>query len=506
MRNLDDSRPNILVVLFDCLRALDFPGGAEAVDGMPFARQLMKESIVFPRAISPAPWTIPSHAGLFTGLYPWECNVHAFQSLSLDPTVPTLGTALHSVGYRSLSLSANPFISPRFGLVNGFDEAAWGGWWEAFLRSPRETAPNEWMAGSADTPRSQDRILEWIRDGPLGNLLRSGSQQSLRFPFALDTGNRLLQKVRAPDANPRLSQASWIEPVLDRWLRRQSASQPVFTFLNLTDTHEPYYPDPALVRGFRDWWRLAQTRQDHANAVGGRWLPTESQRQKLRTLYRQSVSHLDSRLEAIVRCFRENGRWENTWMFVTSDHGQALGEHGMMFHLLRLDEPLLRIPLWMRPPRGTGEGREAEGWANLIDIFPTIVSAAGAVVPDPPSAVSLAELVDYPRSRPVFAMADGIVWDHIRKRFNPAREAEWDEPLVASYSAGFKVIMKASGASSRAFDIEHDPKEEHPVNPNSDAPLLELVKAARKVGTEMLHSNREVDESLEERLRSWGYV
>ncbi|MCI4351653.1 MAG: sulfatase-like hydrolase/transferase, partial [Thermoplasmata archaeon] len=59
----------------DCVRARDFPGGPEPVTGMPTVEALAKESVQFPRAVSPAPWTIPSHASLFTGLYPWEHGV-----------------------------------------------------------------------------------------------------------------------------------------------------------------------------------------------------------------------------------------------------------------------------------------------------------------------------------------------------------------------------------------------------------------------------------------------
>jgi arylsulfatase A-like enzyme len=507
MASRDRQKPDFLIVLFDCLRAEDFPGGIDPVPGMPFAEELMGQSIVFPRAVSPAPWTIPSHASLFTGLYPWENQVHAYRSLSLGDSIPTLAETLKPLGYRSLSLSANPFVSPRFGLVRGFDESGWGGWWEAFFRTPRDRAPNFQHGGAAETALPQDRTMEWVRDGPLGDVLRSASQQSFRFPFGLDAGSRLLQKLRFPEVERNISQTPWIEPELQRWLGERPTTEPVLTFLNLTDTHEPYYPDPAYVHGLREWWALTRVRQDHANAVGGEWLPTENDSRRLRELYRQMVRHLDDRLRAIVRALQDTGRWENTVMFVTADHGQSLGEHGMMFHLLRLDEPLIRIPLWMRPVGGGGGGRRARGWASLIDLFPTIVQAAGGYPPNLPSAVPLNDLIDHERPNPVFAMADGIVWDHIRKRFGKDREQVWDRPLVAAYARDLKVLMTANGDEARAFNVEKDPKEEHDLLPSEPMAVADLTYGARKVGAALLQNGANaIDPEIEARLRSWGYV
>src|ERR1700693_5078851 len=111
-------RPDLLVVVMDCVRASDFPGGTSPVPGMPTAEKLVRESIRFPRAISVAPWTIPSHASLFTGLYPWENGVHMLRELRLDPSVPTLAGMLAKAGYSTFSLSSNGFICPDIGLVN----------------------------------------------------------------------------------------------------------------------------------------------------------------------------------------------------------------------------------------------------------------------------------------------------------------------------------------------------------------------------------------------------
>jgi arylsulfatase A-like enzyme len=498
------ARPNILVVVLDCMRAEDFPGGLHPVDGMPFATALMQESVRFPKAVSPAPWTIPSHAALFTGMYPWESRVHAFQSLGLPEGIPTLAERLDSLGYRSLSLAANAFIGPRFGLIRGFDSAAWGGWWEAFLRSPRARAPNHSANGSIRTDQSADRRMEWVRDGPMGKLLRKASQQSFRFPYALDYGSRLLQAVRDPSHPRGLSHAPWIEPELERWLGTQPADSPLFVFVNLMDMHEPYYPDLRAVHGVGEWWRLTRVRQDHNSVKGGRWSPSESDTDSLRILYRQMVRNLDARLQGIVEAFRSSGRWANTLAIVTSDHGQALGEHGTMFHSSRLDEPLVRIPLWMRPPGGT-VGRDGVGWASLIDIVPTVVAAAGGRVENLPSAIPLADLIGAERPGPVYSMADGLVWDHVRRKFSKAREMEWDRPIVAGYLGDIKVLQTGSADAPRAFNVRQDPAERTDLWPTEQDQLEPLAAQVRLVAQRLMNGDG-INPELEDRLRSWGYV
>ena len=498
--------PNILVVLFDCLRAQDFPGGSDEVSGMPFARRVMNESLVFPRTVSPAPWTIPSHASLFTGLYPWENNVHAYKSLMADPAIPRLPSLLHARGYRTLSLAANPFVSPRFDLVRGFDKSEWGGWWEPFLRTPRDEAPNTLEGEAPTTAQPQDRTMEWIRDGPLGNVLRSASQHSYRYPFALDGGSRLLNRLRYPETPRDISQTPWIESELATWLGRQSNESPVFCFLNLTDTHEPYYPDPELVHGARNWWRLTKVRQDHACAVSGEWDPSSFECHQLRELYRMMVRHLDVRLKAIVQAFRDAGRWDNTLLVVTSDHGQSLGEKGMMFHLLRLDEPLIRIPLWVRPVGGTGGGRQAVGWTSLIDVAPTLLEVAGVPFDPYPSALPLRGMIDAPRPGPVFSMSDGIVWPHIRRRFPADREKKWDRPFVAAYLEDYKIITCAVDDETHAFNLSQDPSEAKDLWPSKEEALVSLLADARQVGSRLLGGDIHTEAIVEERLRSWGYI
>ncbi len=76
--------PDVLVVVMDCVSGVDFLGGGDPVEGLRAANSLASEGVVYTKAVAPASWTVPSHASMFAGLYPWETT--------LDTVRGTLGS------------------------------------------------------------------------------------------------------------------------------------------------------------------------------------------------------------------------------------------------------------------------------------------------------------------------------------------------------------------------------------------------------------------------------
>lgn len=495
--------PDVLFVIFDALRSSDYPGGETPVDKMPFTSRLLNDAVHFPRAASVTPWTIPAHASAFTGLYPWEHGCHAHSSLVLRPTVPRLPAVLQPKGYRSLLLSANTLLSPRFGMVDGFDEAAWAGWWESYVRRARTDSP----PSSTRTVAQEAGLLERFRDGALGRIMINATEAIYRYPFLFDVVDMVHQQLTGGGAERDLSPAPWIEPSLAAWLARQSRDTPVTCTINLCDTHEPYFDCRGVSLGFERWWKLARVRQDFVRCIAGSWKPTPEELGVLRHLYRDMVRNLDRRLERIVGAFQEAGRWENTVLIATSDHGQAFGEHGELFHLNGIIDPMLRIPLVYRPVGGTGRPVEGKGWASIIDVVPTILRDAGGGRMNLPSAIPLQDLVDQPRPDPVFAVSDGLVWNHLKKVVPLARKPEFDRIRVVAYAEDWKLVYDATRRETQAYDLSRDPGEAR--NDWSGAPawVTRLQENAEIIGRQMTESVPvPLAPDIEERLRGWGYV
>ena len=492
------ARPNFLIVILDCGRPDDLPGGANPIPGMPFAESLQKESLTFPDAVAPSPWTIPSHASLFTGLYPWESGAHLKRSLVLDPTLPTLAERLGEAGYASFSASANGFISPDFGLVRGFSAAAWGDWWERFLHIPTNDKP----------PRAVNfGPTLHLPEGALWKMLEGPAKYANRRPILLDAVNRLTSNLVQPGDTYSPFVGPWVETAVARWLGQQPPDRPVFTFVNYYEAHEPYIIDPARVEGGMSFWHLARLRMDRTNFLAGRWKPTEEEFRDLRRLSRAVIRALDDRLARLAEVFRAAGRWDNTVVILASDHGQAFGERGFLFHGVRLWEPVVRIPLWVRWPDGRYRGVRARGGASLIDVMPTMLEAAGLPVPNLPSATSLVDLIDRPRLGPLMTMSDGTPARRTLARMVPGEVwRPWDQAHLAAYGEGHKLILNVETDRIQQFDLVRDPGEGDDLGEPREGSLAPLAALLRDRAQTVVHGRVEAPtRELDQRLQSWGY-
>jgi len=502
MTGASDRRPpNLLVVVMDCVRASDFPGGSEPVEGMTFTEELLRESTVFQKAVSVAPWTIPAHASLFTGMNPWEHGCHAQASLTLREDIPRLAALLSNSGYATMSLSANPFISSAFGLVAGFERAVWGGWWESYARLPREIPPD----GLNVRPGGSGALLRRLRRSPLGAAMLQRMDDVYRYPLLLDSANRVLQHLRAPGHVGDVMVSPWIEPTFARWIRETPVNKPIFAFVNLVDAHEPYYADPSVIRSTRDWVSYARSRQDHVAYAAGSWSLDSDRARQLHQLYRASIRRIDRRLQTLASLLEAEGRWDSTTVVLTSDHGQAFGEHGVLFHMFRPDEPELRIPLIYRGSKSR-RGRLARGWASLIDVAPTLLGEASVHPPTTMSGTPLERLVDGDRPGPVLAMSDGLVFGHVRTRFRGPRRERFDRCWGVAYQGDRKVVVDSSDGVKVEYDVVLDYLERAGRTDGGRAAEDPLADAAREVARRMRASVPAApSEDLEDRLRSWGY-
>jgi arylsulfatase A-like enzyme len=509
--------PDVVVVVLDSGRSYDFPGGPAPVR-MPFLESLRAESVVFPRAVSPGAWTVPGHASLFTGLYPWEHGVHMKSGLQLDPALPTIASRLQAEGYATLSVSANGFVGPEFGLLHGFDDAAWGVWWEKFLRFPDRARPAMATPGLESGASAR----------PAG--VRSGEPTGAEFEGSMGLGMRIahpfvqgkdpvwmgplvnflnlgIQRVAHSGDGERYPPiAPWIEPTMARWLAARKREQPVFCFVNYLEPHEPYVADSREISNLARWSRYAFQRTDKSSFYAGRWRPSLGEFHRMRTLYRSAVASLDDRLRAIVEMFRDAGRWKNTLFLITGDHGQAFGEHGYLFHATRVWEPVVRVPLWVRWPEGQHGGSVGRGWASLIDVAPTVMNAAGIAQNFSVAAHPLSGLISADRPEPVYTMSDGLQGRAQIQRVAPECVETWDTPWVAAYSADEKLVLDVAKSAWAAYRVDADPLEERDMYPSDPAHFAGLAEGVRTVAERLaIHRTASVTPEVDALLKSWGY-
>ena len=146
------ARPNILLITLDTTRADHLGAYGYTRAKTPNLDRLAASGVLFERAIAAAPLTLPAHASLLTGRYPFRHGVRNNGSFTLAQTTPTLATALHAAGYRTAAFVSAFVLDRRYGLTRGFDA------YDDRLEVERGAdatvkAAGDWLVAGASDPR-----------------------------------------------------------------------------------------------------------------------------------------------------------------------------------------------------------------------------------------------------------------------------------------------------------------------------------------------------------------
>jgi arylsulfatase A-like enzyme len=173
-----------------------------------------------------------------------------------------------------------------------------------------------------------------------------------------------------------------VDATLD-WIDERQDPRPFFAWLHLFDPHTPHTPPHPYALGFRP-----------ASALGldpvRAWLPFRSPGSRVfdevvlggqRDLYDGETAYLDRQVGRLLGFLESRGTLEDTLLIVVADHGESLGERGIRYRHVGLHDIITHIPLMIRRPGPDRQGRRLEGLVQTIDLFPTVLRAAGVAVP-----------------------------------------------------------------------------------------------------------------------------
>jgi len=305
----DAPGPHVFLLVLDTVRADHLSIYGYPRDTTPHLARRVAEhpgARVYPWAFSNGSWTAPSHATLLTGLLPSEHDVHLGTPAAetMDWSLPTrfvlraertLAERFAAAGHATLAVFANPWLERIDGLERGFD---------VFHRPHRRRG----------LPLAAEQLRRLVAP--------SWFLEAVHFtPTARDVNRSLVDAVDA------------------------ARGRNLFVLANYLDTHAPYRP-PAAERGRFAPWSPFERPQELAVD-----LPRE-ELARLAARYDESIRGLDARLDALLEALAARGILENAWVFVTSDHGESFGEHGVTDHGTSVYNDQVRVPLVVLPPRG----------------------------------------------------------------------------------------------------------------------------------------------------------
>lgn len=379
-----DAPPNILLVIWDACR-LDY-----AQEHASELSALASDNIWFETAIAPSPWSLPSHASLFTGQYPHEHGCHR-----LDDSIDTdLLDRLAERGYRTYGVSANGFASQRTGFHEEFDEFHYTGGRELYPDGLDVSGFAQRRLGKDESVDAGVLVATLKRiarhDRPLQSAANLVSVGLGELSDAYEQLQRIPHPVVSPDSGYCYSpehNTRQLRSVVER-----DGDGPFFAFMNYMDTHRPYKPRPELQEkhlgrtlSFREIRRLNEHVAypwEFADDLQNGSID-EADIETVRGLYAGEVETVDEHLGRIRDLLNEAGVLDDTLIVVTSDHGENLGEADergwqRMGHEASVSDAVLRIPLLVANPHL--DGRTVSEPVSLKDLFHLFVDGTDELV------------------------------------------------------------------------------------------------------------------------------
>jgi arylsulfatase A-like enzyme len=430
--------PNVLLIVLDTVRAdhLSLYGYERATSRV--LERLAQRGIRFQEARATAPWTLASHASMFTGRWPHELNVQWVAPLGGN--FPTLAEYLGSRGYATAGFVANRlYCSYDTGLNRGFthyedyDLEQLGPFRTACLVDLACKAATEWG------------VTLWRRAHP-------GPSSALQ-EFAI---RRFL-------VSGRKNAGSINREFLDWLSQRQEPGRPFFAFLNYFDAHAAYVLPQGAV------YRFGLKPKTEANfALLMRWISLDKSRlpQSYRALardcYDNCLAYLDERLGELFDELQRRGVLDRTLVIVTSDHGEGLGEHGLFDHGESLYRTEVRVPLLIvLPSRSQSQGVVTET-VSLRDLPATIVDLAGLGTGSPFPGRSLAGLwrgsAPGADSRTIEGAFSELAGPNPTNP-NQGRSPAYRGRLISLAEGDFVYIRNEGDGSEEFFNERDDPRE-----------------------------------------------
>ena len=445
VRMADSSGPSVLLVVLDTTSAAHLSTYGYTKPTSPHLTDLARRSLLYKRALATASWTLPSHASIFSGLYPSELGFDG-TSLYWGAEIGSIAGDLEAAGREAHAISANPMILAYRELQTGFRRV----WGVRELTQPL-------LLGILDRVRHREGFQ---------------SRGSRVTDLALDWVDRLSPKRR-----------------------------PWFLFLNYLDPHAPYDPPQHERQQFAPGIDPGSVAADTQEYNSGRLALTPRIRAAMSALYDGEVAAEDAALGRLLKELGARGYNDsNLLVIVTADHGESLGEHGFVGHLLGMPDVVLQVPLLLSGP-GIRPGQLEEP-VQLNQLRAT-VRALLALPPIPRIAPPLPPWGPAPSL--LIAEHPGPRWylDELQS-FNPhAIPDAWRADWVAVEHDLVKVVFDDRGHGA-TYDLHSDPTEDHP-RPLSAG--VELVQAYRdRAATFRTVRSVQPTEGTIQALRQLGYL
>ena len=355
-------RPNILWYCTDQQRFDTIHALGNSFVKTPVLDSLVKEGTSFTHTYCQSPICTPSRASFMSGLYPSRVHNTRNGNESFPGWPPVITKLIADSGYDCGLIgkfhlqSSGKRTEPR--IEDGFS------FWK-FSHAPRD----DWEEGHdyADWVRSQGGDLNKLRES----------------------------EDRVPT---ELHQTTWASERSIEFIQ-QEREKPWLLNVNIYDPHPPFTPpksyadqfDPNDMPGphFKDSDLAAQAKLANCDFQDEVRTPEEHDAKGAQARYYAMIAQIDDQFGRILKALEETGQRENTAIIFTSDHGESLGDHGLMYKGCRFYEGLVRVPLIFSWPGKFIQDSQNNALVEMLDLSATLLNLASVDLPDYLQGISL---------------------------------------------------------------------------------------------------------------------
>jgi arylsulfatase A-like enzyme len=454
------ARPNILLITLDQLRADSLGVAGHPVVRTPHLDRLAASGVLMSRHYSQAAPCAPGRASLYTGMYQMNHRVVA-NGTPLDDRFDNVARAARRAGYRpalfgytdqgvdprTVTDPHDPRLSTYTGVLPGFDAVL-------------------------DLPDDHRAWIDWLR---------------ARGHAVPDDAVAVL--ATEPDRPAEHSVSAFLTDALVAWIAHQD--RPWFAHASFLRPHPPYAAaghwaaayDPATVPlplppvdgARRHPLHAAMSRLAVTAAP-----PGEQDIREMVAQYLGMVSEVDSQLGRVWAALERSGQWDDTVVIVTSDHGEHLGDHGLI-QKGGFFEQSYAVPCIVRDPRHpAAHGTRVDRFTENVDVMPTVCDLLDLPVPVQCDGLPLTPFLrgeDPPWWRS--AAHWEFDWRDVFVPYGP-HEWPWDRRLERMHLAAMRTDAAAyvqfGDGSWRCFDLTADPTWRTEVtDPSVVLPLVQAM-------------------------------
>jgi arylsulfatase A-like enzyme len=362
---------NVIILVYDAFSAYNISLYGYQRETTPNLARLAERAVVYHNHYAGGNFTTPGTASLLTGALPWTHRAFAHNAGVADSYVSKNIFAAFQNHYR-LAYTHNPWVTS---ILKQFRENL-----DDLIKRNTLFLKNDIIIPTLFEEDEDIATVSWLR---AVRRMDDGYAYSLFLSLLYEEYDRYLEskykqlKKFYPRGIPGLTADSYflLETATDYFCEKIPALlQPFLSYLHFLPPHDPYSTHRDFHGRFKDdGWEPALKPEDKLLFKDEE---SPQRAKQKRTHYDEFILYVDREFGRLFDCLERAGVLENTWLILTSDHGEMF-ERGVIGHTTPLlYEPVVRIPLMVFEP-GRKARLDVHTLTSAVDILPTLLHLTG---------------------------------------------------------------------------------------------------------------------------------